>query len=702
MGVMAMETKPMSPDSPAAGVPFTWQHGTPASQGMSVERLQAIQDDLARHRTHCLLIVRRDRIVWEWYAPEYGPHRPHYTASLAKALVGGTSLMVALNERRIGVDDPACKYIPGWKEHPLKAKITIRHLATHSSGLEDAEEDGKPHEALTGWKGAFWKRTPDPFSIALRQAPVRFEPGTRYAYSNPGMAALAYAVTESLRSTPQPDLRSLLKQRIMDPIGVAPEEWSIGYGRAYELDGLQLYANWGGGGYSARAAASVGRLMLRRGDWQGRPLVAPRWVRKVTAYAGTPLPDRSHGEPEPASGLGWWTNSDGVWPELPRDAFAGAGAGHQLMLVVPSLDLIVVRFGDSLAEPGQAGGFWGPVVKRLFNPLMAALSDESKAVAAAKAPVSPYPPSPVITKLTWAPASSIVRLAYDCDNWPLTWADDDHLYTVYGDGYGFEPRVPEKLSLGLARIEGPPSGFTGTNIRSPSIEQRGEGRAGKKASGLLMVSGVLYMWVRNAANAQLAWSTDHGRSWQWTDWKFTTSFGCPTFLNFGKNYAGARDDYVYIYSADAEDAYSPADRMVLARVPKDRLADRNAYEFFQGIRAPDRPRWTKDIAKRGAVFTNAGRCYRSGISYNTALRRYLWCQILPGEDPRFDGGFGIYDAPEPWGPWTTVFFAEQWDVGPGETCSFPTKWMSADGKTLYLVFSGDDYFSVRKATLTVH
>jgi len=46
-----------------------------------------------------------------------------------------------------------------------------------------------------------------------------------------------------------------------------------------------------------------------------------------------------------------------------------------------------------------------------------------------------------------------------------------------------------------------------------------------------------------------------------------------------------------------------------------------------------------------------------------------------------------------------VFSTERWDVGPGETSSFPTKWMSADGQMLHLVFSGDDYFSVRQATL---
>ncbi len=93
---------------------------------------------------------------------------------------------------------------------------------------------------------------------------------------------------------------------------------------------------------------------------------------------------------------------------------------------------------------------------------------------------------------------------------------------------------------------------------------------------------------------------------------------------------------------------------------------------------------------------------------NSTLSRMLWLPAdkgLPGRksriDVRFSGGLAIYDAPEPWGRWTTVYFTNRWDVGPGDTASFPTKWMSADGRTLYLVFSGDDSFSVRKATLTL-
>ena len=45
--------------------------------------------------------------------------------------------------------------------------------------------------------------------------------------------------------------------------------------------------------------------------------------------------------------------------------------------------------------------------------------------------------------------------------------------------------------------------------------------------------------------------------------------------------------------------------------------------------------------------------------------------------------------PEPWGLWKMVYFTEKWDVGPGETACFPTKWMS------------EDSFSVRKAILLV-
>ena len=140
------------------------------------------------------------------------------------------------------------------------------------------------------------------------------------------------------------------------------------------------------------------------------------------------------------------------------------------------------------------------------------------------------------------------------------------------------------------------------------------------------------------------------------------------------------------------------------RVPKDKIVVRGTYEFFAGLDADKRPLWTRSIEERSAVFEHRDTCLRSAITWNPALRRYLWWQHIPQPaghkdrgDTRFEGGFGIYDAPEPWGPWTTTFFTRQWDVGPGEHGDFPAKWMSKDGRSAYLVFSGDDCFSVRRA-----
>jgi hypothetical protein len=322
----------------------------------------------------------------------------------------------------------------------------------------------------------------------------------------------------------------------------------------------------------------------------------------------------------------------------------------------------------------------------------------------------PYPPSPVILDVNWAPVDTIARAADGSDTWPITWADNGHLYTAYADGWGFEPLIDEKLSLGFARVEGPPTNFQGINIRSDNGEKRGNGRGGEKASGMLMVDGVLYMWVRNAnrrgEHCRLAHSTNNSENWTWSDWEFE-ELGFCTFVNYGKNYAGARDNYVYMVSHSGDSAYVPADDFVLTRVPKDKILERDEYEFFVALDSNNNPIWSANINDRGSVFNHPGRALRSSISYNAALGRYIWWQHDPttgtdgGYDTRFEGGFGIYDAPEPWGPWTTVYYTEKWDVGPGEQGHFPTKWMSADGRTMYLVFSGDDYFSVRRVTLTV-
>ncbi len=688
------------------GQSFKWGCSLPEDEGFSTRELYSMRDTLAAHKTTSILIARNDKIILEWYADGWNPASQHYTASLAKSLVGGMSLALALNDGRLHVDDSVWKFIPRWKDDPQKSRITIRELATHSSGIQDAELTEKDileakakgleikdrHMDIPGWKGDFWRKDPDPFTISRDLAPVVFSPGTSYHYSNTGMAMLAYAVTASYRGSEYKDIRTLLRERLMEPIGINDDEWEIGYGQTYSVDGLELVANWGGGSFTPRAVARIGRLMLHKGNWSGKQLIDSIWVERIVENAGTPLPPREVKNLSPACGLAWYNNFDGVWSRAPRDLFLGAGAGNQTLMVIPSLGIVVVRNGEDMYDPEKGEGFNYGVVKYLVNPLMDAFKEP------------PYPLSKKITEVKFAPDTTIIRKADGSDNWPVTWADDGSLYTAYGDGWGFSPGVEKKLSLGLAKIVGGPGDFKGINIRSKTGEFVGEGRNGKKASSLLMINGILYMWIRNASGngigSQLAWSSDYGRKWKFADWKFTKSFGYPVFLNFGKNYHGARDNYVYIYSHDENDAYKPADRMVLARVPKDKLSDPASYEFFSSADKSGEPVWSKDINRRGAVFSNPAMCCRSGMSYDEGLKRYLWCQIIPESNhpqgPRFQGGFGIYEAPEPWGPWSTVYYTRDWDAGPGETSSFPTSWMSADGKTCYLVFSGDDCFSVRK------
>ncbi len=680
--------------TPTRGDSFTWKIAKPESQGLSPEKLDRLRDALAKNATHSLLVVRHDKIVLEWYAEGFSAEKPHGTASLAKALVGGMSLAVAIQNGRIKPEDRAATFIPQWRDDPRKSKITVAQLATHTSGLDDAHDPVLPHDKLPGWKGEFWKREPtDPFTISRDLVPVVYPPGQRVSYSNPGMAMLAYAVTAAIQPGEQKDLRSLLRERVYGPIGIGDKEWTIGYGKTYKVGDLNLVADWGGGTFTPRAAARVGRLMLHEGDWDGRRILDASIVRTCANPPGTPAANQWEGAASPSPGFGWWSNRDGAWSAVPRDAYLGAGAGDQLLIIIPSLDLVVVRNGGAITDNGDTSAHWKSLEKHLLAPLVAAVAD-------APPPPLPPPPSSSIRAIHFDPESTIVRKAIDSDNWPITWADDDHLYSSYGDGRGFEPFVKPKLSLGLARIEGNPPNFRGVNLRSDSAERTGEGAKGPKASGMLMVDGILYMWVRNTNNATLAWSSDHAATWTWS-FTFDTSFGCPAFLNFGRNYAGAPDDYVYVYSQDGPSAYQPYDGVVLARVLKSKLRDRSAYEFLTSA-TDESPKWSPDIASRSHVFHYPAHCERLDVIYNAGIARYLMT-VSFGHGQ----GWGIFDAPHPWGPWTTAFITTDWGLGETHGYRLPTKWISPDGKEMYVVFSGRtrkiepdfDAFCLRRMTI---
>ena len=631
-----------------------WPTGTPESQGLSTTGVDAVAAFAQKHGGGSGCIIRHGVLVREWGDSA----KLADIKSATKGSVGITMLGLAVDAGLVKLDDLATKYDPNLgtekKENIEKGwlkDITVRHLATMTAGFDD----GRP-PLLT------------------------YKPGKKGIYSNDTSNMLAEIVAARFGE----DLKDVFKRKVMDPIGAPEKEWRWRENsfRPKTRNGLITREFASGIRITHRALARIGWLYLNDGQWDGQQILSREFVR--TATRATDLP-----APFPYYGFYWGTNGRGTFKSMPKDTFWAFGLGDSFVVICPSLDIVAVRLGVGSKKsqlPDNGTDNWGGRVESFFSLIVKSVRD-------------PYPPSEVIRGISWDSTDRIVRLAKGSDNWPATWGDDDALYTAYGDGNGFRPFVPEKLSLGLARVTGNPPELRGGNVRSATLEKKCDGAKGEKASGLLMVDGVLYLWARNAGNAQLAWSKDRGSTWEWADWRLETSFGCPTFLNFGKNYAGARDEFFYVYSHDADSAYQPGDRMVLARVPQTKIREKNAYEYFAGLNPDGKPAWSSEVAMRRAVFEHRGKCYRSGITYHPASKQYLWCQTLPGKDARFSGGFGVFSAPEPWGPWRTVYFTEQWDVGPGETSSFPSKWFSRDGRTAWLLFSGNDHFSGRRATL---
>jgi len=321
---------------------------------------------------------------------------------------------------------------------------------------------------------------------------------------------------------------------------------------------------------------------------------------------------------------------------------------------------------------------------------------------------APYPHSPVIDRVEFD-FTTHRRLAEGSDNWPTTWADDGHLYAAWGDGGGFGGSNSKgRVLLGVARIEGGATNYVGKNVWG-GFQAEHPVQFDGKSYGLLSVDGTLYMWVSHQPNphlgaCQLASSKDHGATWQRADWsfKFDDQLTVPTFLNFGRDYAGARDGYVYSYYIHPTwgpgrsptgpygfDVHKPG-RIYLSRVPNGAVLDRSKYEFFAELSPDGKPVWSANLMDKRPVFTDPnGVGWNLSASYNPGLRRYLLCTE---HSVTHAGKPGIFDAPEPWGPWTTVAYEEDWGKGHIEVSTFywnfNPKWLSADGMDFTMVFSG--------------
>jgi hypothetical protein len=345
-----------------------------------------------------------------------------------------------------------------------------------------------------------------------------------------------------------------------------------------------------------------------------------------------------------------------------------------------------------------------------------AINGDTGTPAAPVAGESAYPPSTVITDIVFdmstlkngAPGNGVS--APGSDNWAITWSGDDHQYAVFGDGRGFSTFNKARASNGVARIEGGKDNYSAFDVFKTG---GGSGGWGGKSLGILALGTELYMF-RNGTGSEagafqqteLYHSTDNGSSWDytgvcWDSGEFSGSgtIYSPTFLQFGKGYAGARDSYVYIYANEVTSGgwnVQRPGRISLLRVPGDSLNDKSDYKYFSGLNTNNSPTWSSAYSDRVPVFSDqANGTMRTSVSYNAGLGRYL---LTTQQVNRFQANgyhIGLYEAPEPWGPWRTVLFDNPADVGPGLNTgsktvywNFSNKWLSNGGKNFVMVYTG--------------
>lgn len=333
-----------------------------------------------------------------------------------------------------------------------------------------------------------------------------------------------------------------------------------------------------------------------------------------------------------------------------------------------------------------------------------------------------YCPSSAITSMTWNWSSGFNQ-QNSSDLWAQTWGADGNDYAFFGDGLGFFGSG-KKLSFGIGELmgaAGPISSSNAVNVYGGTNDLQG------KATSLLAVGSDYYaigsVWQPSdppnngygaPAHVEIEYSAGNAYSWQsnYAAWTFCVSGVnpggfCPgEFVQYGPGYAGAKDSYVYLYGMTTQCFFGistpgPA-YTYLFRVPSDQILSQEAYEAFTGLDNNGNPVWSSTWADMQPVFTDRGPSPMgiAAVVYNSALGRF----IAEGQ-----GGFVnqavFYDAPNPWGPWTSIGYYNSnadntggWGnlgttnftlghTGDSLGINFINKWST--GNTMWAVFSSD-------------
>jgi hypothetical protein len=241
--------------------------------------------------------------------------------SFTSALVG-----IAIEDGLIpGVDEPMTTYFPEWAGTERET-MTLRDVLQMSSGL-DWIEDYDP--AAVAESDIIWLVLAERDRLAYASSrPAADEPGSVWSYSS-GDTMLLSGVLEQATGMPADEYA---RQELFDPLGLEQAEWWRD-ARGHTLTYCCLDT-------TSRGFARLGLLYERQGSWGSEQVVPREWVEESLDAA-----PQSGG----AYGYQWWLDQA---DELPDDTFAALGHDGQYIYVIPSLDLVVVRNGTYVKDPG--------------------------------------------------------------------------------------------------------------------------------------------------------------------------------------------------------------------------------------------------------------------------------------------------------------------------------------------------------------
>ena len=281
--------------------------------------------------TRALLVVHRGKLVVERYAPGFGPDRRFHSQSITKSIVHAL-VGILVRQKTLDLDAPAP--VAAWQRpNDPRRDITLRHLMTMSSGLAFTESYFNPFSSDV-LPMLFGEARGD---IAAHAAsyPLMEAPGTHWSYSS-GTTNLVSGLVRQAVGDSREGYLNFMRRELFVPLGMtsALPEFDA---RGTFVGSSFLHA-------TPRDFARFGLLYLRDGLWNGRRIFPEGWVD----FARTPLGHESRG----IYGAHFWLNAgrphNGV-PRLiehaPPDMFMARGHRGQLIAVVPSKDLVLVRFG---------------------------------------------------------------------------------------------------------------------------------------------------------------------------------------------------------------------------------------------------------------------------------------------------------------------------------------------------------------------